>query len=82
MFEFIYQTYLEDEPDKHDHYEVVLLIQFGFAGLFIFDWCLNLFLADHRGKYITRSVSTMSTPIIDLKQFVSVSTVFSLWLIF
>lgn len=54
MFEFIYQTYLEDEPDKHEHYEVLLLIQFGFAGLFIFDWCVNLFLADHRGKYITR----------------------------
>jgi hypothetical protein len=54
MFEFIYQTYLEDEPDKHEQYEVLLLFQFGFAGLFIFDWFLNFFLADHRRKYITR----------------------------
>ena len=53
--QFIYQTYLdaEDETDK------TILDFFGFlelilAGLFAFDWCLWLFLADHRLEQLLR----------------------------
>jgi hypothetical protein len=56
LIEFICQTYLEDEPDKHEYYGIALYCQLIFAGLFFLDWCLNCFLADHRWKYTTRYV--------------------------
>ena len=54
-FEYIYKTYL-DRSDPHegaqiDSLEVLELI---FAGIFGFDWCLNMFLAEHRVLYFMR----------------------------
>lgn len=48
-FQYIYQTYL-DESNKNDKYilDIFGVVELFLAGLFAFDWCLWLFLADHR----------------------------------
>ena len=45
--QYIYQTYLDEEKDK-DLLLVFSFVELFLAGLFAFDWCLWLFLADHR----------------------------------
>ena len=45
--QYIYQTYL-DEVRDHELLAVFSVVELFLAGLFAFDWCLWLFLADHR----------------------------------
>ena len=45
--QYIYQTYLDEEADK-ELLAVFSVVELFLAGLFAFDWCLWLFLADHR----------------------------------
>jgi hypothetical protein len=48
-FQYIYQTYLEvGNPEDDKILSFFGILELFLAGLFAFDWCLWLFLADHR----------------------------------
>ena len=48
-FQYIYQTYLDEDNDLDKRIlQIFGVIELFLAGLFAFDWCLWLFLADHR----------------------------------
>mmetsp|Transcript_8231 Transcript_8231/g.15524 ORF Transcript_8231/g.15524 Transcript_8231/m.15524 type:complete len:1217 (+) Transcript_8231:175-3825(+) len=48
-FQYIYQTYLdENDPKDLKILDIFGVVELFLAGLFAFDWCLWLFLADHR----------------------------------
>ena len=61
VFQYIYGTYLDARLSRR--IDVIQSIaantELVFAGIFGFDWCLNLFLADHRWSYLTRLVLKM-----------------------
>mmetsp|Transcript_23872 Transcript_23872/g.35024 ORF Transcript_23872/g.35024 Transcript_23872/m.35024 type:complete len:1148 (-) Transcript_23872:179-3622(-) len=47
--QYIYQTYLnENDPQDKELLNIFALLELFLAALFAFDWCLHLFLADHR----------------------------------
>ena len=53
--EFIYLTYLDPIDDKSK--SLMLNLNFGekaLAILFMFDWCLNFYMADHKLKFMSR----------------------------
>ncbi len=54
-FEYIYKTYLH-RSDPYDESQIIFLeiLELVFAGIFGFDWCLNMFLAEHRILYFMR----------------------------
>ena len=56
-FEYIYETYLHESvaEDRHQLY-ALKIVELTFATIFAFDWCLNLFVAEHRVLYFTRYV--------------------------
>jgi hypothetical protein len=65
--EFIYHTYFDnDNPDNNrDNYNMAIL-EIVFACIFMMDWFLQLFLADHAPTYI-RSFSS----VVDMSIFIS-----------
>lgn len=73
--EFIYQTYLDPINDAKLLNDLNY-IEKGLASLFIFDWCLNFFMADHKIKFMTRFVLNIYIQIIAvaLKYFLPASS--------
>ena len=53
--EYIYETYLHEsvESDRHQLH-VLRNVELSFACLFALDWCLSIFLAEHRVLFLTR----------------------------
>ena len=54
-FQYIYQTYINDNTSigRFQLY-IFLNLELCIAVLFIFDWCLELFVADYKIAYFTR----------------------------
>lgn len=53
--EFMYQTYLDPaNPENSDLLVKLNIVEKCLAGLFMADWCLNFFMADHKIKFMTR----------------------------
>lgn len=50
-FQFIYQTYLEGHTELLTHFKK---LELGIACLFLFDWCLYLFVSEHKWAYLLR----------------------------
>lgn len=62
VFQYIYGTYLDTYTSQriNEVQSIMQNIELVFAGIFGFDWCLNLFLADHRRSFLTRFVMIFS----------------------
>jgi hypothetical protein len=55
--QYIYQTYLDPEnPHDQNILGVFNVFELALAALFAFDWCLNIFIADHRWEHFFRYV--------------------------
>ena len=55
--QYIYQSYLKDTiPREEKILNIFSLVELFLAGLFAFDWCLNIFIADHRWEHFFRCV--------------------------
>ena len=52
-FQFIIQTYASNFVALIFYFDKV---EKALAGLFSFDWCLNFFMADHKGEFVNRLV--------------------------
>jgi hypothetical protein len=55
VFQYIYGTYVDNYSSHRMNMmeSIMAKIELVFAGIFGFDWCLNLFLADNRISYLT-----------------------------
>lgn len=55
VFQYIYGTYVDNYDSARMNLVGLIMakIELAFAGIFGFDWCLNLFLADDRSAYLT-----------------------------
>ena len=56
-FEYIYETYLHmSVQEDRDNLRMLKMIELAFACVFGLDWCLSLFLAEHRVLFLMRLV--------------------------
>lgn len=58
-FQFIYQTYLNDPTPSISQQRTLVYFRYieeVFATIFMFDWILSFFMADHKLKHILRFV--------------------------
>ncbi len=54
-FQYIYQTYLDpSKPAEANTLRHLASLELGLASLFGFDWCLALFVADHKSEFLKR----------------------------
>ena len=61
--QYIYQTYLTSQRDFVQLTNFAILER-ALACLFIFDWCLSFFIADHKLKHISRFVAVFLLSIV------------------
>ena len=53
--EYIYETYLhKDQPSDQSQLRALKIVEVVFASVFGTDWCLSLFLAEHRILFLMR----------------------------